>query len=419
MTFNLISSSTKNVYKMSIFSAHDKHSNSRASISNSRDQKSSSRQVENRDVYWNNQSSSNREDGDCHDRRKHMEEPQAQDMDISPGDSTPTSETSYSHTPTSVATDHAQGTGTGGNNPPLLLAAALPRLISHPSTPTSSSSTPSSSATVATPSTSSSSASSASHPRPMGFPPPVKSVPSTNTLVTQSPQLMSQAQTGSQPPCTLVSSQQAAQRSPSTPNIVAPIPTTGSQVPGPGISMPSSTPSPPVSLANLPRLLSQITGAKGLEQSELSTQKALQTIQTLLSRQVSLDPNSVGGGGTGCYDGGGIGSAGPPVSSVSQQQQSSRLSLQPLKVDTSNSNNTMGEGPPTPTHSESQDCVDARKVNSPPSSLSSLQNLAQAGGSSLHALRPQGPHITPSLANYYRDDLVNHVRGWPADVLEK
>lgn len=27
--------------------------------------------------------------------------------------------------------------------------------------------------------------------------------------------------------------------------------------------------------------------------------------------------------------------------------------------------------------------------------------------------------LTPSLANHYRDDLVNHVRGWPADVCEK
>lgn len=50
-------------------------------------------------------------------------------------------------------------------------------------------------------------------------------------------------------------------------------------------------------------------------------------------------------------------------------------------------------------------------VGSPPSSLSCLQSLAVAavGSSSL----------TPSLANHYRDDLVNHVRGWPADVCEK
>jgi hypothetical protein len=65
---------------------------------------------------------------------------------------------------------------------------------------------------------------------------------------------------------------------------------------------------------------------------------------------------------------------------------------------------------------------DCFPVSSPPSNLSSLQNLAQAGVgscSSLHALRPQGPHLTPTLANHYRDDLVNHVRGWPADTLEK
>lgn len=49
------------------------------------------------------------------------------------------------------------------------------------------------------------------------------------------------------------------------------------------------------------------------------------------------------------------------------------------------------------------------------SGLSSLQGMS----SSLQALRPQGPSITPSLANHYRDDLVNHVRGWPADILEK
>ncbi|XP_054274260.1 WW domain-containing adapter protein with coiled-coil homolog isoform X2 [Macrosteles quadrilineatus] len=85
--------------------------------------------------------------------------------------------------------------------------------------------------------------------------------------------------------------------------------------------------------------------------------------------------------------------------------------IAPLKVDVNST--SLDPGPPTPTHSESQDCVDARKLASPPSSLSCLQSLAVgAGASSLAAL-------TPSLANHYRDDLVNHVRGWPADVCEK
>lgn len=51
----------------------------------------------------------------------------------------------------------------------------------------------------------------------------------------------------------------------------------------------SNAPGPPVSLANLPRLLSQITGNK--EQPDITPQKALQTLQTaaiLLSRQVGL-----------------------------------------------------------------------------------------------------------------------------------
>ncbi|XP_014243933.1 WW domain-containing adapter protein with coiled-coil homolog isoform X2 [Cimex lectularius] len=78
---------------------------------------------------------------------------------------------------------------------------------------------------------------------------------------------------------------------------------------------------------------------------------------------------------------------------------------------------------PQPAHHDSS-LVDTRKqdltnnsVVSPPSSLSSLQSLA--AGSTLAAIRPQAPNLTPSLANHYRDDLVNHVRGWPADVLEK
>lgn len=108
-----------------------------------------------------------------------------------------------------------------------------------------------------------------------------------------------------------------------------------------------------MTLASLPRLLSQITGGKSLEQSELSPQKALQTLQTalLLSRQVSLEPGAVGTGGGGGGGGGG---------STGLSNQHPPQPLQPLKVDTNNTT-SIGEGPPTPTHSESQDCVDARK----------------------------------------------------------
>ncbi|XP_075229440.1 WW domain-containing adapter protein with coiled-coil wacky isoform X1 [Lycorma delicatula] len=105
---------------------------------------------------------------------------------------------------------------------------------------------------------------------------------------------------------------------------------------------------------------------------------------------------------------------GPPVTAVM---------LQPLKVDTTNNLNTNTQsgpadpGPPTPTHSESQDCVDVRRLGSPPSSLSSLQSLT--GGVGVGGVSSSLAALTPSLANHYRDDLVNHVRGWPADVYEK
>lgn len=60
-------------------------------------------------------------------------------MDISPGDSTPTSEVNYNHSITGTTQNiNAEANATG----PVLLATALPRLISHPlhlpSTPNSS-----------------------------------------------------------------------------------------------------------------------------------------------------------------------------------------------------------------------------------------------------------------------------------------
>jgi hypothetical protein len=243
-------------------------------------------------------------------------------MDISPGDSTPTSETSYTHTPTTRGTSHQQqqpppqvqpqtqqqqappqmssehhNSNTTG---PVLLASALPHLVSHPPHPH-----------IATPTSTASLTRGTNLYQPAG-----------KSSTQQIPSPVQQSSTSS------------------TPSMV-PAPLQGSvAAPGPG-------PGPPVTLANLPRLLSQITGAKNLEQSELSPQKALQTLQTalLLSRQVSLEPGAAGAGGSG-------------VSAGLNNQHPQPL--QPLKVDTTTTT-SIGEGPPTPTHSESQDCVDARK----------------------------------------------------------
>lgn len=113
------------------FLGHEKHSNARASNSSVRESSSkSNRQLDKREEFWNNQTGS-RETGkesdrlEIYDRRKAMDgEITSQDMDISPGGSTPTSETNYGHT-----------TSRGEGNPTLtnvLLANALPRLASHP-----------------------------------------------------------------------------------------------------------------------------------------------------------------------------------------------------------------------------------------------------------------------------------------------
>lgn len=50
--------------------------------------------------------------------------------------------------------------------------------------------------------------------------------------------------------------------------------------------------------------------------------------------------------------------------------------------------------------------------------------LVEGASASLSSLssqvsRCQGPCLTPSLANYLRADLIAHVTGWPAEILEK
>lgn len=287
---------------------HEKHSNSRATNSSNSGNKESSRESATSSRHWSN--SNSRDDNEVSAKessrtttRKHSEENShsTQDMDISPGDSTPTSEVSYSNNSQGV---QEQSAPVG----PVLLATALPRLISHPIY-----------------------------------------MPPTPARGETSPQ--------------------------TTPSMV-PVPTT--------ITV-SNTPGPPVvgGLPILPRIPSQTPclDNQNIEKNVLSSVSNLQR---------------------------------PPVSTIDNSAV-----LTSLSVDTSNHSGTVVEGPPTPTHSENADCIKAvsAPVSSPPGT--NVSTLTGVHSSSLQALRPQGPSITPSLVNYYRDDLVNHVRGWPADILEK
>lgn len=54
------------------------------------------------------------------------------------------------------------------------------------------------------------------------------------------------------------------------------------------------------------------------------------------------------------------------------------------------------------------------------STLGSLGNLSNTGLQALSRVQPPlTPSLTPSLANHYREDLTQHVRAFPADILEK
>lgn len=88
------------------------------------------------------------------------------------------------------------------------------------------------------------------------------------------------------------------------------------------------------------------------------------------------------------------------------------------------------DGPPTPTHSE-QENQDNNPSAAPTAmqnsvSLSSMSSVSNAAGnlsqvvaSPLTALKPQPPSLTPSLAKLYRESLIGHVTGWPAEAVEK
>lgn len=73
--------------------------------------------------------------------------------------------------------------------------------------------------------------------------------------------------------------------------------------------------------------------------------------------------------------------------------------------------------PSTPTHSDTgHSLVSPPSIQSVVSPLSSLQR----GTSALGSLPPQQPiQLTPSLSRLYREQLIGHVLGWPAEQVER
>lgn len=58
--------------------------------------------------------------------------------------------------------------------------------------------------------------------------------------------------------------------------------------------------------------------------------------------------------------------------------------------------------------------ISSTRHDSPPSSVNNITSAISSA-----SLKPSVPQLTPHLANYYREDLVNHVTGWQADHAEK
>ena len=234
-------------------------------------------------------------------------------MDISPGDSTPTSEASYSHSSTPTTQQNNDG--------PVLLANALPRLASHPSTPTNSQLHFSTPACVGlnTSSTSTMSSAISGGPGQAG-----NLLGSSGGIGSQHQQISKLAAAKSADgmllhanlPTSSPSGQQlCGSGGIGSANLINHSSGGGvggglSQIPVvPSDLMNSNAPGPPVTLANLPKILSQITGNKTIDQTEINPQKALQTINNALRQQQHSGNSGVGAGGIS-ISGSGVGGAG-------------------------------------------------------------------------------------------------------------
>ncbi|GAB6028322.1 hypothetical protein CHUAL_002495 [Chamberlinius hualienensis] len=178
------------------------------------------------------------------------------------------------------------------------------------------------------------------------------------------------------------------------------------------------------SLANLPKLLSQLTGTKGMpnhDKSEMSAhegKRSLQTLQTaLLLTKVTLAQTGFSGQSphSTCApsDTSPFPTQRSPVPASNQTLLTPGISDQKVRHD---DERDRGRCSPSSEYSHR-----SSRRDSPTSSVSSLQGITSQGTSTLAsaALRPSIPTISPSLANYFRDDLISHVMGWQADHAER
>lgn len=338
-------------------------------------------------------------------------------VEISPGDSTPTSEASYSHSSTPNAQPQQIVDG------PVLLANA--RLASHPSTPNNTQlnyTTSSSSANVINTSSSSSSASKLnkhSESNSLHNSNLPTSSPSTglthsaNSTTSSNSNLSNNNHSGQHNSALQTSS------SPSLPSAISSKKNhlSSDKSMGGQHSLDSAHQHPGPGGSGTGDGNNQIANNNTSNSSNSLREHALHSPLYNLPHNLSaLNHSSGGGNGNNNSN-----NSGQYVQSgmMSSQQSaglgigiSLQFSAAGLKSDGSSTLNVGGEGPPTPTQ-ELDMTTDHRKLDGTSASLSSLQ------GVSSQMSRHQGPSLTPSLANYFRADLIAHVTNWPADILEK
>ncbi|XP_077544334.1 WW domain-containing adapter protein with coiled-coil wacky isoform X1 [Haemaphysalis longicornis] len=151
-------------------------------------------------------------------------------------------------------------------------------------------------------------------------------------------------------------------------------------------------PTPAVTLAQLPKMMSQLAGTRGLPKlDDMSPQEAFRTIQQAI--QLTKQAQS-----TGQVEA-------PP--SYPQHPGRTLPPLQQLEKD----GDRRSPGSDYSAHSARRD--------SPTSSVSSLHSLSGTGSLVSAVLKPTAPSLTPSLANYYNEALISHVTGWQADHAER
>lgn len=370
---------------------------------------------------------------ESHRRRHEDHHHHGPDMDISPGDSTPTSEANYSHssTPTNQQGHNNSGVANNDGAGQGLMANQLPRLLSNPTSTQSG---------IAMPAHSQHQSSASSY---------------QTSLSTSSPSVQHQQQQqhlagdmmlGLNAPGPPGQQQQHHHHHHHHHHHNSPH-SAAAGGGGGGASSSSSTVSS--SLAGLPKILSQITGNKTIEHNELNPQKALQTITNALARQ--QNPNGTAGvdGSVGSNSlrehalnsplynvsnlshpstPGGLSGLNHSSSNHHHQQQSgsnnlnlnSSSSMANLSGGSNSSQMLTGDGPPTPT--QEMDLVlpsDHRKMDGAGPTTTSAVSSLQGVMTSSQGGRSQGPNLTPSLAKYFRADLISHVTGWPSEILEK